>query len=105
MVVISRQLILSMHGSDFDNNYICHLLVGASGGILIAGRSRLGAVQASQWITIVYRSSSVQPLNLLGGLLVYMAPKIIKKKYSSYRSSGTLGVSAQVPGWWQEIST
>ena len=36
MVTISHQLILSMHGSDFDNNYICHPLVGASGGIMIA---------------------------------------------------------------------
>ena len=36
MVAISHQLILSMLGSDFDNNYICHPLVGASGGIMIA---------------------------------------------------------------------
>ena len=36
MVAISCQLMLSMLGSDFDNNYICHPSVGASGGILIA---------------------------------------------------------------------
>ena len=48
MVTISHQLILSMHGSDFDNNYICHPSVGASRGILIALRSHLDAVQASR---------------------------------------------------------
>ena len=36
MVAISREIILSMLGSDFDNNYICLPFVGASGGILIA---------------------------------------------------------------------
>ena len=39
MVAISREIILSMLGSDFDNNYICLPSVGASGGILIAWRS------------------------------------------------------------------
>ena len=48
MVAISREIILSMLGSDFDNNYICLPSVGASGGILIAWRSRLGAIQASR---------------------------------------------------------
>lgn len=47
MVAVSRQIILSMLGSDFDNNFICHPSAGASGGILIAWRSRLGAIQAS----------------------------------------------------------
>jgi exonuclease III len=36
MAAISRQIVLSMLGSDFDNNYIFLPSVGASGGILIA---------------------------------------------------------------------
>ena len=48
MVAITRQTILSMLGSDFDNNFICLPSVGASGGILIAWRRRLGAAQASR---------------------------------------------------------
>jgi len=47
MSAISRQLILSMLGSDFDNNFICRPSIGASGGILIAWRRRLGTVQDS----------------------------------------------------------
>jgi exonuclease III len=35
---VSRSLILSMLGSDFDNNFICLPSEGASGGILIAWR-------------------------------------------------------------------
>nr|XP_034580478.1 uncharacterized protein LOC117843854 [Setaria viridis] len=45
---VSREIILSMLGSDFDNNYIFLPSVGASGGILVAWRSRLGAVGASR---------------------------------------------------------
>lgn len=48
MSAISRQLILSMLGSDFDNNFICRPSIGASGGILIAWRRRLGTVQDSR---------------------------------------------------------
>jgi exonuclease III len=45
---ISWQFILSMLGSDFDNNFVFQPSVGASGGILIAWRSGLGPVQASR---------------------------------------------------------
>ena len=48
MTAISRQIILSMLGSEFDNNYIFLSSVGASGGILIAWRSCLGPVSASR---------------------------------------------------------
>jgi exonuclease III len=48
MADVSREVILSMLGSDFDNNYIFLPAVGASGGILVAWRSSLGAVGASR---------------------------------------------------------
>jgi hypothetical protein len=44
---VSRQLVLSMLGSEFDNNFVFLPSVGASGGILIAWRSRLGSLGAS----------------------------------------------------------
>ena len=45
---VSRGLILSMLGSDFDNNFSFLPSVGASGGILIAWRYGLGAVGATR---------------------------------------------------------
>lgn len=42
MESIDRHLILSMLGLDFDNNFICLPSVGASGGILIAWKAKLG---------------------------------------------------------------
>ena len=55
--VIPRQIVLSMLGSDFDNNYIFLPSVGASGGILIAWRGCLGTVSAKRVDTF---SASVQ---------------------------------------------
>lgn len=46
--VVSRSLILSMLGNDFDNNFCFLPANGASGGILIAWRNRLGTVGASR---------------------------------------------------------
>jgi mannosylglycoprotein endo-beta-mannosidase len=57
MVTVSRQIVLSMLGCDFDNNYIFLPSVGASGGILIAWRSCLGTVCATRVDTF---SASVQ---------------------------------------------
>jgi exonuclease III len=48
MAEVSRRLILSMLGSDFDNNSIFLPSVGASGGVLIAWRAALGMVGASR---------------------------------------------------------
>jgi len=48
MTSINRQVVLSMLGSDFDNNFVSLPSVGASGGILIAWRSRLGTIGASR---------------------------------------------------------
>jgi exonuclease III len=48
MSVCSRRVILSMLGIDFDNNFICLPAVGASGGIVLAWRSRIGAILASR---------------------------------------------------------
>ena len=45
---VSRQTILSMLGTEFDNNFIFLPSAGASGGIVIAWRHHLGAVQASR---------------------------------------------------------
>jgi len=57
ITAISWQIILSMLGSEFDNNYIFLSSVGVSGGILIAWRSCLGPVSASRVDTF---STSVQ---------------------------------------------
>jgi exonuclease III len=40
MVEVSHRLILSMLGSDFDNNFIVLPFVGASGGVLIVWPTR-----------------------------------------------------------------
>ena len=48
MSVITRQDVLSMLGNDFDNNFFFLSSSGASGGILIAWRSRLGVVDSSR---------------------------------------------------------
>lgn len=48
MASVSRQLVLSMLGSDFDNNFVFLPSAGASGGILIAWRNHLGTIGASR---------------------------------------------------------
>jgi hypothetical protein len=48
MAVISRQLILSMLGSDFDSNYIFIPSVGVSRGVLIVWRAKLGSAGMSR---------------------------------------------------------
>jgi exonuclease III len=48
MSVCSRRVILTMLGIDFDNNFICLPAVGASGGIVLAWRSRIGATLMSR---------------------------------------------------------
>lgn len=57
MPVISRGLILSMLGCDFDNNFCFLPSVGASGGILVAWRNRIGAAGATRidthWVGLV----------------------------------------------------
>ena len=57
MAEVSRQCILSMLGVEFDNNFIFLPSIGASGGILIAWRARLGMVNSSR---VDAFSSSVQ---------------------------------------------
>ena len=57
MAEVSRQCILSMLGVEFDNNFTFLPSLGASGGILIAWRARLGVVNSSRVDTF---SSSVQ---------------------------------------------
>ena len=54
---VSRHCILSMLGVEFDNNFTFLPSLGASGGILIAWRARLGVVNSSRVDTF---SSSVQ---------------------------------------------
>lgn len=48
MADISRGLILSMLGSEFDNNFCFLPSIGASGGVMVAWRNRLGAARASR---------------------------------------------------------
>jgi hypothetical protein len=48
MPICSRRCILSMLGTDFDNNLIFHPAVCASGGILVPWMSSIGLVQASR---------------------------------------------------------
>lgn len=57
MVVITRRMVLSMLGADFDNNFCFVPSIGASGGILIAWRNRVGAIGASR---LDSHSASVQ---------------------------------------------
>lgn len=78
MEVVTRRLILSMLGVDFDNNFVFLPSVGARGGILIAWRSKLGNIRASRintftvsaqfcpengepwWLTCVYGPQSTE---------------------------------------------
>ena len=48
MSTVSRRLVLSMLGSEFDNNFIYLPSDGASGGILVAWRIQLGIVGATR---------------------------------------------------------
>lgn len=48
MESVSRWVVLSMLGSDFDNNFLVLPSVGASGGILVAWRTKLGAIRESR---------------------------------------------------------
>lgn len=48
MPVITRAMVLSMLGSDFDNNFCFAPSSGASGGILIAWRNRVGSACANR---------------------------------------------------------
>jgi exonuclease III len=48
MSVCSHRVIQSMLGIDFYNNFICLPAIGASGGIVLAWRSRIGAILASR---------------------------------------------------------
>ena len=57
MSTVSRRLVLSMLGSEFDNNFIYLPSDGASGGILVAWRIQLGTVGA---IRVDAHSVSVQ---------------------------------------------
>lgn len=56
----SRRHVLSMLGSEFDNNFLVLPSVGASGGILFAWRAKLGVVEASNWIGTVFWCNSVR---------------------------------------------
>jgi exonuclease III len=44
----SRRFVLSLLGPDFDNNFVALPSVGASGGVLLAWRSKLGAIVDSR---------------------------------------------------------
>jgi exonuclease III len=57
MITIPWQLVLSMLGSEFDNNFICLPSEGASVGILVSWRNHLGTVGA---IRVDAHSVSVQ---------------------------------------------
>lgn len=48
MVAVTRRLILSMLGSDFDNNFTFLPSTGASGGVLIAWRAKLRVIGATR---------------------------------------------------------
>lgn len=48
MESISRRTVLSMLGTDFDNNFVYLPSAGASGGILVTWRTKLGIVSASR---------------------------------------------------------
>ena len=104
MASFSRQIILSMLGTDFDNNFCFSPSAGASGGILVAWRSRLGPVGGSR---VDHHCVSVQfcPIMvLLGGLPVFMDLKETRKKFSFYRNSGIPVLIALAHGWLREIS-
>lgn len=45
---VSRRQVLSMLGSEFDNNFLVLPSAGASGGIFVAWRAKLGAIGASR---------------------------------------------------------
>jgi len=101
MVAVSRQTILSMLGSDFDNNFICLPSVGASGGILIAWRCRLGAAQDTHSVSVQFCSANGNPW----WLTCIYGPQNTQEKIQFYKNFGISEVNAQVPGWWQGTST
>jgi hypothetical protein len=63
-----RRVILSFLGIDFDNNFICLSVVGVSGGIILAWRSKIGAILSSR---IDLHSTYVQ-FSLRGAMVANM---------------------------------
>jgi hypothetical protein len=63
----SHRLVLYLLGPDFDNNFVTLNSVGASGGVLLAWRSKLGAIVDSRVDVFGVLSNSVQLLVMSGG--------------------------------------
>ena len=60
MSTVSRRMVLSMLGSDFDNNFIYLPSDGASGGILVAWRLQLGTIGRKISILVKYATINLQ---------------------------------------------
>ncbi|KAG2648398.1 hypothetical protein PVAP13_1NG097272 [Panicum virgatum] len=67
MSFVTREHILSMLGSEFDNNYIFLPSAGASGGILVGGDLAWGPLEQAELTLIVLQFSSGLLQVLLGG--------------------------------------
>ena len=87
MTSINRQVVLLMLGSDFDNNFVSLPSVGASEGILIAWRSRLGTIGASRLDSHCVSIQFSLLMVILGGSHVFMALRTTRKRFNSYRNS------------------
>jgi len=100
---ISRGCILSLLGSDFPH-WLELPAIGASGGILVAWRHRLGPANATRLDTF---SVSIQfsPANSQNCWLVSMALREMITKSSSCKNSEMCELHALGRGWYLEIST
>lgn len=98
MEVVSRRLILSMLGADFDNNFVFLPSVGASGGILMAWRSKVEANWASRSdahsVSVQFRPDNASPW----WLTVVYGPQGNEEKLEFLRELRT--IRAQCVGPW-----
>lgn len=106
MPSISRRMVLSMLGSEFDNNFVALPSTGASGGILLAWRAKLGAIGATRHdnFSASVRFSSAQKRGKHGGSLLFMAHREMMTRLHSCKSSVTLGHNVLVLGHSQGTS-
>jgi hypothetical protein len=82
----SNRFILSLLGSDFDNNFVVLSSVGPSGGVLPAWRSSWEPLLPHVWIISVFLSSFARLVVMGGGLHVSMDLKVMIGSSCSFKN-------------------
>lgn len=101
MANLTRRTLLSALGSDFTS-YIQLPAVGASGGVLVAWRHRIGVTGANRVdansISIQFCANDGTP----GGSTAFMAPRELMIRFSFYKNSVRSVLPVRGHGYSQE---